>query len=71
MSSFARAQFNFSDHMKIILCPKMSAVTYIDADRHFRTYRFATLSTSGMCNDLYQKLRYAHEKLKKLIEKLA
>lgn len=57
--------------MKIILCPKMSAVTYIDADRQFRTYRFSTLATTGFNNDLYQKLRYAHEKLKRLIEKLA
>lgn len=57
--------------MKIILCPKMGAVTYIDADRQFRTYRFTTLSATGMGNDLYQKLRYAHEKVKKLLEKLA
>lgn len=57
--------------MKIILCPRMSAVTYIDNDRQFRTYRFSTITQSGVSNDLYQKLRYAHEKLKKLVEKLA
>lgn len=56
--------------MKIILCPRMSAVTYIDQDKQFRTFKFSTISTVGCSNDLYQKLRYAHEKLKKLLEKL-
>lgn len=48
----------------------MSAVTYIDLDKQFRTYKFSTISSVGCSNDLYQKLRYAHEKLKKLMEKL-
>lgn len=29
----------FEDHTKIILCPLMGAVTYIDKKRNFRTYR--------------------------------
>lgn len=49
----------------------MSAVTYIDNEKQFRTFRFATLMQTGMNLDLYQKLRYAQEKLKKLIEKLS
>ncbi|XP_055306328.1 serine/threonine-protein kinase polo [Sitodiplosis mosellana] len=61
-------QLNFSDHIKIILCPRMSAVTYID--NKFRTYKFSTISKLGCSAELYQKLRYAHEKLKKLLEKL-
>lgn len=48
----------------------MSAVTYIDNERQFRTYKFSTIAKSGCSNDLYQKLRYAHEKLKTLLEKL-
>lgn len=63
-----RFQLNFSDHIKIILCPRMSAVTYID--NKFRTYKFSTISKQGCSAELYQKLRYAHEKLKKLLEKL-
>lgn len=63
-------QLNFSDHIKIILCPLMSAVTTIDNDRQLRTYKFKTLEENGCPNELYQKLRYAHEKLKKLLEKL-
>lgn len=64
-------QLNFSDHMKIILCPRMLAVTYMDSEKHFRTYRFSTIAEHGCSKDLWQKIRYAHEKLKKLIEKLS
>lgn len=46
----------------------MSAVTYIDTK--LSTYKFSTISKLGCSNELYQKLRYAHEKLKKLLEKL-
>lgn len=46
----------------------MSAVTLID--NKFRTYKFSTISKQGCSAELYQKLRYAHEKLKKLLEKL-
>ncbi|XP_037909175.1 serine/threonine-protein kinase polo isoform X2 [Hermetia illucens] len=64
-------QLNFSDHIKIILCPRMSAVTYMDSEKNFRTYRFSTIQENGCSKDLYQKIRYAHEKLKKLLEKLS
>uniref|UniRef100_A0A1Q3EWP4 polo kinase n=1 Tax=Culex tarsalis TaxID=7177 RepID=A0A1Q3EWP4_CULTA len=63
-------QLNFSDHQKIILCPLMRAVTLMDSNKHFRTYRFNTIQEQGCSSDLYQKIRYAHEKLKKLLEKL-
>lgn len=33
----------FEDHTKIILCPLMGAVTYIDEKRNFKTYRLASL----------------------------
>uniref|UniRef100_A0A1B0AVZ3 polo kinase n=1 Tax=Glossina palpalis gambiensis TaxID=67801 RepID=A0A1B0AVZ3_9MUSC len=63
-------QLNFSDHMKIILCPRMSAVTYMDQEKNFRTYRFSTITQHGCSKDLYQKIRYAQEKLNKLLEKM-
>jgi polo-like kinase 1 len=49
----------------------MQAVTLLDVDKNFRTYPFSTIAEHGCSNDLYQKLRYAHEKLAKLIEKLS
>ncbi|XP_034482984.1 serine/threonine-protein kinase polo [Drosophila innubila] len=63
-------QLNFSDHMKIILCPRMSAITYMDHEKNFRTYRFSTIAQSGVSKDLYQKMRYAQEKLRKMLEKM-
>uniref|UniRef100_A0A1A9ZCX9 Mediator of RNA polymerase II transcription subunit 19 n=1 Tax=Glossina pallidipes TaxID=7398 RepID=A0A1A9ZCX9_GLOPL len=52
--------------MKIILCPRMSAVTYMDEEKNFRTYRFSTIIQYGCSKDLYQKIRYAQEKLNKI-----
>lgn len=63
-------QLNFSDHQKIILCPLMRAVTLMDNNKNFRTYRFQTIIEQGCSSDLYTKIRYAHEKIKKLLEKL-
>ncbi|XP_043650764.1 serine/threonine-protein kinase polo [Drosophila teissieri] len=63
-------QLNFSDHMKLILCPRMSAITYMDQEKNFRTYRFSTIVENGVSKDLYQKIRYAQEKLRKMLEKM-
>lgn len=43
----------FEDHTKIILCPLMGAVTYIDEKRNFKTYRLASLEKVNI------KLEYA------------
>lgn len=55
--------------MKIILCPRMSAITYMDQDKNFRTYRFSTLA-HGCSKEVFHKIRYAHEKLGKMLEKM-
>lgn len=64
-------QLNFWDHQKIILCPLMQAVTLMDSDKNFRTYRFSTIAEHGCSNDLYLQLQYAHQKLVLLIEKIS
>lgn len=57
-------QVNFMDHTKIIMCPLMAAVTYIDAAKNFRTYRFSTIAKEGfVCQGLYENLRYALKKI--------
>ncbi|PBC32591.1 Serine/threonine-protein kinase polo [Apis cerana cerana] len=56
-------QINFLDHTKIIMCPLMAAVTYIDTEKNFRTYRFQTIQENGCCKGLAKNLAYAHEKL--------
>ncbi|XP_033254528.1 serine/threonine-protein kinase polo-like [Drosophila miranda] len=63
-------QLNFSDHMKLILCPRLSAITYIDREKNFRTYRFSTIAENGVSKDVYPKIRYAQEKLRKMLEKM-
>ncbi|KAL1513517.1 hypothetical protein ABEB36_002919 [Hypothenemus hampei] len=61
-------QLNFGDHTKIILCPLMGAVTYIDEDKSFRTFRFTTIESHGCLGGLYEKMRYAYDKIAVLLE---
>ncbi|KAJ8687080.1 hypothetical protein QAD02_022874 [Eretmocerus hayati] len=62
-------QINFQDHTKIILCPLMAAVTYIDQEKNFRTYRFKTIEENGCCPGLAKCLSYAHGKVSLLTSK--
>ncbi|XP_077294577.1 serine/threonine-protein kinase polo [Arctopsyche grandis] len=64
-------QINFQDHSKIILCPLMSAVTHIDTEKNFRTYRFSTLASFGCSDELRHNLNYACEKIRYWIPKTA
>lgn len=59
---------NFSDHTKIIMCPLMAAITYIDEERSFRTFRFTTVEQHGCSIGLYEKMRYAYEKISVLLD---
>jgi polo-like kinase 1 len=56
----------FEDHIKLILCPLMEAVTYVTPTRDFYTYKFNLLETHGCCRDLYLRLKYAAEIVGKL-----
>ncbi|XP_049887138.1 serine/threonine-protein kinase polo isoform X2 [Pectinophora gossypiella] len=60
-------QINFQDHTKIILCPLMQAVTYIDVDKNFRTFRFTTIEEKGCDKKLYTNLTYALEKINSVL----
>lgn len=59
---------NFSDHTKIIMCPLMAAITYIDEDKSFLTFRFSTIEQYGCSAGLYEKIRYAFDKIVILLE---
>ncbi|RZB39127.1 Pkinase and/or POLO box domain containing protein [Asbolus verrucosus] len=61
-------QMNFSDHTKIIMCPLMAAITYIDEDKQFRTFRFSSLERNGCNVALYEKMRYAYDKISVLLD---
>ncbi|KAJ8916191.1 hypothetical protein NQ315_016330 [Exocentrus adspersus] len=60
-------QMNFHDHTKIIMCPLMAAITYIDEDKSFRTFRFSSIEANGCSAGLYEKMRYAFDKITVLL----
>lgn len=60
-------QINFGDHTKIIMCPLMAAVTYIEEDKSFRTFRFSTIEEHCLAS-LFEKIRYAYDKVSILLE---
>jgi len=58
----------FKDHTKIILCPLLGAVTYIDKDKKSRTFRFDLISKYGCTVDLLSRLTYAYEKIDTMLK---
>ncbi|XP_022240033.1 serine/threonine-protein kinase PLK1-like isoform X1 [Limulus polyphemus] len=57
----------FQDHTKIILCPLMGAVTYIDEKRDFRTFRLKLIEDLGCSRELASRLRYARTMAERLL----
>lgn len=55
-------QINFTDHTKVILCPLMKAVTFVE-ENIFRTYRFNTIAEHGCSPEFEKCLHYAHKKI--------
>lgn len=49
----------FQDHTKVILCPLMAAVTYIDDQKAVRTYRLPLIEKFGCSKELLSRLNYA------------
>uniref|UniRef100_A0A914XNW4 Polo kinase n=1 Tax=Plectus sambesii TaxID=2011161 RepID=A0A914XNW4_9BILA len=57
----------FNDHTKLIVCPLMSAATYIDQSRQFRTFKFSGMEKYGCSKDVYTRLRYARTMVERLL----
>lgn len=55
------------DHTKVILCPLMAAVTYIDEKRDFHTYKLSLIEEHGCCRELASRLRFARTMVEKLL----
>jgi len=53
----------FKDHTKIILCPLLGAVTYIDENRKSRTFRFDLMEKFGCSAELGSRISYAYDKV--------
>lgn len=47
------------DHKKVIVCPLMGAVSFIDAEQNFRVLKFSLIEQHGCTKELYTRLRYA------------
>ncbi|XP_061536345.1 serine/threonine-protein kinase PLK1 [Phycodurus eques] len=58
----------FQDHTKLILCPLMSAVTYIDERRDFRTYKLSLLEEFGCTKEFFSRMRYAKLMVERLMD---
>lgn len=56
----------FRDHTKIILCPIMGAVSYIDEEKNFSVYTFKLIEKYGCSPFLASRLRYARGMIEKL-----
>ncbi|CAJ0951390.1 unnamed protein product [Ranitomeya imitator] len=56
----------FQDHTKLILCPLMAAVSYIDEKRESHTYKLSLIEEFGCCKELASRLRYARTMVEKL-----
>uniref|UniRef100_A0A183BZ25 Serine/threonine-protein kinase PLK n=1 Tax=Globodera pallida TaxID=36090 RepID=A0A183BZ25_GLOPA len=57
----------FQDHSKLIVCPLMSAATYIDQHRNVFTCKFQYLDKFGCPKDLCQRLKYTKAMVERLI----
>ena len=66
-NTFPKQVNYFRDHVKIILCPLMGAVSVIDEEKNFRTFRLTSLAQYGCSIDLLQRLEYVHEKISFLL----
>ncbi|XP_064602321.1 serine/threonine-protein kinase PLK1-like [Liolophura sinensis] len=58
----------FQDHTKIILCPLMGAVTYIDESKNFRVFRLKQLERYGCSQELLTRLEYAFSIVERLLK---
>ena len=57
----------FKDHTKVILCPLMGAVTYIDEKRRSRTFRFDLIKEHGCSEEISTRLQYVLEKVETML----
>lgn len=46
----------------------MGAITFIDEDKSFRTFRFSSIEKNGCSIGLNEKMRYACEKITVLLD---
>lgn len=60
----------FNDHTKVIICPLMSALSYIDEQKTFTTYKLSLIEKHGCNKELSTRLRYAKAMTERLISRM-
>ena len=64
-------QINFFQcHSKIMLCPVMQAISYIDEDKNFRTFSASAFRSGVITKHLHSRLKYALLMIDKLAHNL-
>ncbi|PAV62885.1 hypothetical protein WR25_23781 [Diploscapter pachys] len=58
----------FHDHIKMVICPLMQAVTFIDQDGAVRTYKLIDLQRNGCSKSQLARLRYASTMIDRLLK---
>ncbi|CAF0781193.1 unnamed protein product [Brachionus calyciflorus] len=58
----------FHDHTKIIVCPIMGAVTYIDEKRDYRTFKFTLIEKHGCTKEVFTRLKYAKTIVERIMQ---
>ena len=61
----------FHDHTKIICCPLMGAVTYIDEKRDYRTFKFSLIERYGCTKEVFTRLKYAKTIVERIMQSKA
>jgi polo-like kinase 1 len=60
----------FPDHSKMLLCPIMGAVTVIDKNDSFWTYKLNLIEQYGCNNNLFWRLQYALRKINEMLKQV-
>ena len=45
----------FNDHTKVIICPLMSALSYIDEQKTFTTYKLSLIEKHGCSKEIFTR----------------
>lgn len=61
-------QIHFFDHVKLVLCPHLSACTFFNAKNEIHTYRLDLIKIYGATSDIYKRLKYALDCTNHLLE---
>ncbi|KAI3384445.1 hypothetical protein SNEBB_001280 [Seison nebaliae] len=56
----------FTDHSKIVICPLLGALTYIDSNGKFFTYPMNAMKDNGVTHILVSRIRYARMMIEKI-----